>query len=226
MQPYFLPYIGYWQLINTVDTFVVYDNIQYTKKGWFNRNRFLRNGKDAFFTIPLKKDSDYLNVNKRLISKDFNKTKLLSQFKNSYSKAPYLKEVLPILEEIIMLDDENLFNYTLNSIHKICNFLEINTKIVISSDVDIDHSLKSQDKVIAICKALESNVYINPIGGIELYNKDEFKAKQLDLKFIKSNNIEYKQLNNDFVPWLSIVDLMMFNHKEEVQKMLNDYQLI
>lgn len=226
MQPYFLPYIGYWQLINAVDTFVVYDNIQYTKKGWFNRNRYLQNNKDVFFTIPLKKDSDYLNVNERLISKEFNKTKFLAKFKNAYSKAPYLKESLPVLEEIIMFNDENLFNYNLNSIYKICNFLEINTKIVVSSSVGIDHSLRAQDKVIAICKVLKANVYINPEGGMELYSKDEFKAEQLDLKFIKSNNIEYKQFDNDFVPWLSIVDLMMFNSREEIQKMLNNYQLI
>ncbi len=77
-----------------------------------------------FFLQSLKKDSDYLNVNERLISKDFNKTKLLSQFENAYSKAPYLKETLPVVEEIIMFDDENLFNYTLNSVQKICNFLE------------------------------------------------------------------------------------------------------
>lgn len=226
MQPYFLPYIGYWQLVSTADIFVIYDNIQYTKKGWFNRNRFLQNGKDVLFSIPLKKDSDFLDVDKRFISPNFNKLKLISQFKNAYCKAPYFKEVLPILEEIIMLEDDNLFNYILNSVRQICDYLEIKTKIIVSSTVNIDHSLKSEQKVIAICKALDTKVYINAIGGIELYNKNWFAENSLDLKFIKSVNSEYKQFDNDFRPWLSIIDVMMFNNKDEIKKMINNYELL
>lgn len=96
MQPYFFPYIGYWQLINSVDTFVIYDNIQYTKKGWINRNRFLQNGKDCLFSISLKKDSDFLDIRDRIISDDFNRKKMLNQIKCSYQKAPYFDEVSPL----------------------------------------------------------------------------------------------------------------------------------
>lgn len=226
MQPYLFPYIGYWQLINAVDVFVIYDNIQYTKKGWFNRNRFLQNGKDVLFSIPLKKDSDYLNVNERFISPEFNKKKLIAQFRNAYAKAPCLKEVMPLLEKIINFDDENLFKCIYNSVVKICEYLEIDTKILISSELKIDHDLKAEKKVLALCKLLGATTYINAIGGIELYDKDEFKSEDVELNFIKSKAVEYKQFKNEFVPWLSIVDVLMFNEKEEVKKMLKKVDLI
>lgn len=226
MQPYFLPYIGYWQLINAVDIFVIYDNIQYTKKGWFNRNRFLQNGRDALFSIALKKDSDYLNVDKRFISKEFDKRKLIAQFQNAYNKAPYIKEVMPLIEDIIMYNEKNLFSYIFNSVKEICNYLDIKTKLIVSSDVDINHDLKSEKKVIEICKAVGATIYINAIGGVELYNKEEFKSNGISLNFIKSKEIHYKQFNNEFVPWLSIMDVLMFNSKDEVRKMLGEYEVL
>lgn len=226
MQPYFLPYIGCWQLINAVDVFVIYDNIQYTKKGWFNRNRFLQNGKDALFSIPLKKDSDFLNVDQRIISSGFNRKKLIAQFKNAYAKAPYFKEIMPFLEEIINYDEENLFKYIYNSVKKICEFLEIDTKIIISSTLKIDDKLKAEKKVLALCKAIGATTYINTIGGIELYDKDEFKSEGIELNFIKSKAIKYKQFDNEFLPWLSIVDVLMFNHKNEILKFIKEYELL
>lgn len=226
MQPYFLPYIGYWQLISAVDIFVVYDNIQYTKKGWINRNRFLQNSKDAIFTLPLKKDSDYLDVKDRIISKDFNKQKLISQLQNAYIKAPYFKENFHIIESIIKHDSCNLFDYIYNSIIAINKTLNIQTKILISSTIGIDHSLKSQEKVIAICKKLNATKYVNAIGGIDLYSKEEFLKSGVELKFIKTNEISYKQFNNCFLKNLSILDIIMFNNIKDVQDMLNKYNII
>jgi len=226
MQPYFLPYIGYWQLINSADVFIIYDNIQYTKKGWFNRNRYLKNGSDELFSVSLKKDSDYLDVNQRFISPEYNRKKLIAQFQNAYSKAPYKKEIMPIIEDIINCDKDNLFEYIYYSVCQIVEILGIDTKIIISSTIDIDHSLKAKDKVIALCKAVNTTTYINSIGGVELYDKNEFKEYGIDLKFIKSKSIEYKQYDNKFVPWLSIVDILMFNSKEIVQKMLGEYELL
>lgn len=226
MQPYFLPYIGYWQLINAVDVFVIYDNIQYTKKGWFNRNRFLQNGKDALFSIPLKKDSDFLDVDKRVIAPEFDKVRLLNQFKHAYIKSPNFKEVFQLLSDIINNDEENLFKYIHNSVLKICDYLKINTKIVISSSIEIDHTLKSEKKVLEICKSMNAQIYINTIGGIELYDKSEFSSNGIDLKFIKSNYIEYIQFENGFVPWLSIIDVMMFNTKDVIKQMIFNYELL
>lgn len=228
MQPYIFPYIGYFQLINAVDKFVVYDNIQFTKKGWINRNRILVNGKDEYFTIPLKKDSDYLNVDERRLADSFpdDKLKLLRKLSASYSKVPHFASVFPMIESIFHTAEENLFRFIYQTLQAVCKFLEIETEFVISSTLPIEHSLRSQEKVIAICKAMHADLYINPIGGVALYAADVFELNKIDLRFIKPGPIEYQQFKNEFVPWLSIIDVMMFNSKEEIKEMLNSYTLI
>ncbi len=226
MQPYFMPYIGYWQLMNAVDMYVVYDNIEYTKKGWFNRNRVLLNGKDYLFTIPVKKDSDYLDVCERYVADDFKKEKLLNLFCEAYRKAPYYSNIYPEIEKMVLYSDTNLFKYIYNSICAVKELLGIKTKIIISSSIDIDHSLKGKDKVIAICKELGASEYYNAIGGQSLYDKNEFKNNGIELKFLKSELVPYKQLKNDFVAGLSIIDVMMFNSPEEIKQMLDKYELI
>lgn len=226
MQPYFLPYIGYFQLINAVDQFVIYDNIQYTKKGWINRNRFLRNGADYLFTISLQKDSDFLNICDRKIDNNFAKVKLLNKLRHAYGKAPFFGATYPIIEEIIQNEDDNLFTYILNSVISICRFLKIDTTIITSSTISIDHSLTGQKKVVALCQKLEADVYINAIGGQELYNKESFRKIGCDLQFIKSDQISYNQFSQAFVPNLSILDLMMFNKEEDIRNMLNQYSII
>lgn len=228
MQPYFFPYIGYWQLINTVDKFVIYDNIQYEKRGWIQRNRILNNGKDQLITIPIKKDSDYLDIKERIISEKYinESIKILNKLNAAYSKAPYYSSVISLLERCIQYDESNLFKFLYNSILEIVKYLEINTEIIISSSINIDHSLKNKYKVMAICKELNANIYINPIGGMELYDKTEFRNEGINLCFIKSNLNEYKQFNNEFIPALSIIDVLMFNSKEQVKEMLYEYKLL
>ncbi len=227
MQPYFLPYIGYYQLIAAVDTFIVYDNIKYTKKGWINRNRMLMNGNDALFSLPLKKDSDLLDVVQREISVDFDRAKLLNQFKGAYSRAPHFPETYPLVESIIGYEDRNLFAYIYHSIEQICGHLKIETELRVSSTIDIDHELKSQDKVLALCSAIGADTYINTIGGTELYDKTTFCKQGIDLKFIKAKPFEYPQYDKSFVPWLSIVDVMMFNSVDTVRACVHsNYELI
>ncbi len=226
MQPYFFPYIGYFQLINAVDKLVIYDNIKYTKKGWINRNRYLQNGKDADFTIPLKKDSDYLDVRDRVLSVEFNKTKLLNKIKEAYRKAPYFKQAFSFFERILLNNETNLFNYIFFSIKEICKELEVKTKFIVSSDIKIDYSLKSQDKVLAICLELKTSTYINPIGGVELYDKEVFKQNNIDLFFLKTGDIKYNQFNHDYVQNLSILDVMMFNSIEQIKEYLELYALV
>jgi len=227
MQPYIFPYIGYWQLINAVDTFVVYDNIQFTKKGWVHRNNILLNNKRTLFSIPLKKDSDYLNVIDRSLSDGSEKEikKILSKIKTAYKKAPYYEDIYPLISEILLYKEKNLFEYIYNSIRKVCEYLNIETKIIISSTIDIDHSLKSQEKVIAINKALKSTQYINPIGGTELYKKNNFEKENIKLNFLESDVPQYKQFNDEFIPYLSIIDIMMFNSKNEIKEMLKQFTL-
>lgn len=227
MQPYFLPYIGYFQLIAAVDVFVVYDNIKYTKNGWINRNRMLLNGSDAMFSLPLKKDSDSLNVVQRELAADFDRTKLLNQFKGAYGRAPYFAQTFSLLARIVRYDDANLFRYIHHSLTRLCENLDIKTEIRISSEVAIDHDLKSQDKVLALCQAVGADTYINSIGGMELYAKDDFQAGGIELNFIKSRPFEYPQFGAPFVPWLSIVDVLMFNPVDSVRECVKtNYELI
>lgn len=227
MQPYFLPYIGYFQLIASVDLFIVYDNIKYTKKGWINRNRMLLNGTDAIFTLPLKKGSDSLDVVERELVADFDRVKLLNQFRGAYGGAPYFAQTYPVLERIVCYEDLNLFRYIHHSIVRLCEHLGIKTEICISSEIAIDHGLKGKDKVQALCKAVGADTYINTIGGVELYGKDDFRIQGIDLKFIKARPFEYAQFGAPFVPWLSIVDVLMFNPLNTVRACINEnYELI
>lgn len=213
MQPYFFPYIGYFQLIGSVDMFIVYDNIKYTKKGWINRNRLLQGGKSSVFSIPLKADSDSLDIRDRELASDFNREKLLNKIKGAYQGAPHFKDALALIERIIMFDDPNLFRYLHNSIVMACQYLGVKTEIAISSDIRIDHSLKGQDKVISICEAVGASVYINAIGGTGLYEREDFRARGIELKFLRPMPFEYMQSGDEFVPWLSIIDVMMFNSR-------------
>lgn len=226
MQPYFLPYLGYWQLLAAVDRFVVYDNIEYTKKGWINRNRFLRNGADAPFTLPLKKGSDFLDVRERSLADDFNPATLLNPFRESYRKAPFFDAVFPMIEAIATAAPRNLFEYLLNSLVMTAAYLEIKTPIIVSSTVPIDHDLKAGEKVLAMCDALGANRYLNTIGGRALYTPDAFAAAGVELKFIRTRLVTYPQLGQPFVPSLSILDVMMFNSPDAVRRMLGEYDLL
>lgn len=227
MQPYFLPYIGYFQLIAAVDIFVVYDNIKYTKKGWINRNRMLLNGVDAIFSLPLKKNADSLNVVQRELSNDFDRKRLLNQFKGAYSRAPYFAQTFPLLERIVQCEEVNLFRYIHHSIVEMCAHLDIATEIRISSEIPSDYKLKTQERVIALCQALGASTYINAIGGTELYSKWYFQENIINLKFIKSIPFEYAQFGNQFMPWLSIIDVLMFNPLSEISgKFIKNFDLI
>jgi len=228
MQPYFLPYIGYFQLMNSVDKFVIYDNIEYTKKGWINRNRILVNGKDDYITLPLKKDSDFLNVCDRFLADSWgdDRRKMLNRIIESYRKAPFFNETMPVIQEILNSGETNLFSFVYNSIIKIKQYLDIPAEILISSEIEVDHGLKSSEKVISICKMLQAEVYINSIGGIELYDRKIFLDNGLTIKFMKSNPILYKQFNPEFVPWLSVLDVLMFNSVSEIKRYLTDFQLL
>lgn len=227
MQPYFLPYIGYWQLLNYVDTFVIYDNIQFTKKGWIHRNRILDQGKDYLFSLPLKKDSDFLDVKDRVIAPDAKKSiqKIINKIENSYQKAPFYKARIDLIKSCFLQDESNLFQFILNSVNWIMDELSISTKLKISSEIHIDHSLKSQDKVLALSKALNASEYINPIGGLDLYSKDDFIKAGVNLKFLKPLHIEYQQFNHPFISSLSIIDLLMFNDNSTIETYLDRFKL-
>lgn len=226
MQPYFLPYIGYWQLMAAVDQFVIYDNIQYTKKGWINRNRFLRNGEAVTFSLPLKKASDYLNIVERSLADDFAPRTLLNPFAEAYRKAPRFSEVFPVIESVVTAAPRNLFEYLKHSLVSVAKPLNIATPLVVSSTLAIDHGLRSEAKVIAICKALGADRYINSMGGQALYSRDTFAAEGIELAFMRTHVREYPQFGQPFVPALSVLDVMMFNSPDAIVRMLGDYELV
>lgn len=227
MQPYFLPYIGYWQLLNAVDEYVIYDDVNFIKGGWINRNNILINNESKMINIQMQGASPNKLINEIEISKnEIWKKKLLKTIDNCYKKAPFYYEVLPIIENIINYDNKNLAKYLEHSIKRICEYLHIDTKLILSSTIKKNNSLKAEEKVINICQTLNANEYYNAIGGKELYSYDNFKNKNLKLKFLKTNNIKYKQFNDKYISNLSILDVMMFNSVDNIKLLLEEYELI
>jgi len=223
MQPYFLPYIGYWQLIAEVDRFVLYDNIEYTKKGWINRNRFLRNGNPCSFTIPLRQGSDVLDVRDRWIAETFERDKLLRQWSGAYRAAPFFQQGMELLSPIVLWQTSSLFEYLRNSVVSLSKALGISTAIMTSSAIPADHSLRAERRVIAICRALGAGTYVNPIGGVGLYEDATFAAEGIALRFHSMRAIRYDQGGVVWVPHLSIVDVLMYNGPERVRALLGEY---
>jgi hypothetical protein len=224
MQPYFFPYIGYFQLINAVDKYVIYDDVNFIKGGWINRNRILMNGAPFMINLPLEGASSFKKINEISVGKK--KEILLKTIEQSYSKAPYVKEIMQILSDIIYFDENNLALFLANSIITISEYIGINTEFILSSSLKKDNNLKGQEKVISICKEFGATEYYNAIGGQELYNAEDFAKDNIALIFLKTHNIIYNQRKSVFFPNLSIVDMLMWNSKEEINEMLYDFEII
>ena len=222
MQPYFFPYIGYFQLINAVDVFVMYDDVNYIKQGWINRNRILINNKEHYFTLQIKGGSSFRKIKDITIGN--NRLKLLKTIEQSYKNASQFENVHLLITDILTSEEENLSKFLIYSLKKIAEYLGIKTVFMLSSEIDINTVAKAEDKIITICKKLGAINYINAIGGQELYNKTRFDENSLKLQFLKTNVIQYNQFNANFVPWLSIIDVLMFNDKRTISKYLEEYQ--
>ncbi|MCL6478018.1 MAG: WbqC family protein [Peptococcaceae bacterium] len=224
MQPYFFPYIGYFQLIHAVDKFVIYDDVSYIKQGWINRNRILERGKPAYFTLYTQGASSNKLINE--VSVGHNAEKLIKTLKHNYKKAPFFQATMPLIESLLRNEEKNLALFLTHSLKGICEYLMIDTAILLSSQIKKDASLKKEQRLIDICKIIGCNVYINAIGGQALYRSDEFEKAGIKLNFLKPEQISYRQFDNDFVPWLSILDVMMFNQKSDIYRMLDRYELV
>lgn len=227
MQPYLFPYIGYFQLMNAVDKFVILDDVNYINKGWINRNRILVNGKAHLFTVPLKEASQNRQIRNIEVADDGKwRDKYLKTVELSYKKAPYYSSVFPILMNIILSATQSISELTRQSIIEINQYLNIGTIIQETSAVYDNRQLKAEDRIIDICKREGADQYINPTGGTELYSKEMFKRDGIDLLFLKSKPQRYGQFDNEFVPWLSIIDVLMFNSKEEIMDYLSSFDLM
>lgn len=224
MQPYFFPYIGYWQLLNLVDLFVIYDDVNFIKKGYINRNSILINGKAQLINLELVGASQNKLINEIHVGK--NKKKLLKTIELNYKKAPYFDNAFAIIHDILENDEENLAKFIGYSLQKISGYIGITTEFIYSSNIENKDNKRSQDRIIQIASMTNASHYINPRGGMELYDKKTFLNNNIDLSFIESIPIKYKQFNNTFEPNLSIIDVMMFNKKTEINAALIGYKLI
>jgi len=228
MQPYIFPYIGYFHLIEATEKIVFYDDVNYIKRGWINRNRILINNSDFLFTIPVEKASQNKLINEinPLIDSNFI-DKFFAQIETAYKKAPYYYDVVEILKTVFSKHYENIADLAINSIRSVYKYLDKDiqwTKSSISSPET--KGMDKADRLIEITKNLGYQKYINAIGGQELYQKEYFNNKGVKLNFVKSQKIEYKQFNNDFVPWLSIIDILMFNDKNAVREQITAHNIV
>jgi hypothetical protein len=227
MQPYFFPYIGYWQLIKAVDKYVIYDDVNFIKGGWINRNQILMNGEAKMINLQMYGASPNKLINEVEISGDYvYNNKLLKTIESCYKKAAYFSDVYPIIENIISKETNNLAESLEYSIRKVCDYLGVKTELIVSSELEKNSSLRGQAKVIEICKLLGADEYYNAIGGLNLYSNSVFQDHGIKLSFLKTKEIKYKQFNDEFVPNLSIIDVMMFNSRQEINQLFGVFDLI
>lgn len=230
MQPYFLPYLGYIQLINAVDTFVFFDDVNFIKKGWINRNNILVNSESYRFTIPLSNASQNRLINETEIANYSQwKNDFLKLIQHTYKKATFYSQTAEWLnKQLNKKDYTSISDLASEIITSLAHLFGMQTRFLFSSNINYTKSQdeKGQDKILSICKQLNADTYINPKNGIELYNNSDFVSEGIELKFIHMENIEYVQFKNDnFVPNLSVLDVLMFNEIHEIKELLNKYTL-
>jgi hypothetical protein len=208
MQPYLFPYLGYFQLIRSCDEFVLYDDVQYKKHSWVNRNCLLLSGKRHRFTVPVLGAS---------LTKTFNDVKfdsresLLTTIRYAYAKAPYFSSVFPLLVNIFEYSDRTVATFIRNSLAEVLRYIGIPRPVTMSSDLDIEASFRGQPRVLEICRRKKATEYVNSAGGKALYDPSDFSAAGISLRFLYPDPIEYKQFGGPFIDNLSIIDVLMFN---------------
>ncbi|RUM44162.1 MAG: hypothetical protein DSY46_06265 [Hydrogenimonas sp.] len=223
-QPYLFPYIGYWQLMNLADVYVISDSMQYIKKGFVNRNYLLVDGKRHRFSLEVMGVKSKSSIDE--VEVGHNAKKILNTIFHAYKKAPYFTTTYPLIEEILLYQEKSLAKFLGHSIQRIAYALEITPKFIYLSDLQGKTELCGQAKTIDICQRLQANHYINAIGGESLYDKRDFEEVSIQLNFLKSDEIRYQQFQNSPIPNLSIIDIMMFNSKDEIGRMLQKYVLL
>lgn len=220
MQPYFMPYIGYFQLMKAVDKYVVYDDVNYIKGGWANRNHILINGEKEMFTVTLQKASPNKLFNEIVIGDDFKK--LMKTLQMNYSRAINFDQTMVLMERIISFPNKQLAVFIANSFREILSYLSVETEILMSSEIPKDNSLRGKDKIIQICEILGADTYYNAVGGKNLYDQEEFREHGITLNFVDSLPQVYSQLHTrEFVSGLSMIDVLMNNTKDKVNSLLN-----
>lgn len=229
-QPYFFPYIGYFQLINAVDLFVFYDDVNFIKQSWINRNKILVANKEFLFTVPLVKASSFCEINVTKINLFLYekwKNKFFITLEQSYKKAPYYNEIFGLINQILQKDIQSIATLAIESCIIISKYLKINTHFEIASErYASSKGIGKEERIFYILNRNNSSEYINTIAGLSLYNKKTFYQNGIELYFLKTKPFVYKQFSNEFIPWLSIIDVLMFNSVDEIKLMLDSYELV
>lgn len=230
MQPYFFPYLGYFSLIKHTDLYILLDLVQYIKGGWINRNRILDlNGTWQYITVPLQKyHSDAIIKDVRICNDNNWSKKILSQLK-CYHRAPYYNGVLNAIQPILTSNYSSISLLNYYSLQIICQYLGIKTEIKVLSQLDLQFKKpnSADEWSLNICQAL-GNVaeYWNPPGGQSFFDRSKYEQAGIKLRFQSINLKEYDQRRKPFEPGLSIIDAMMFNSPEEINQMLDDFELL
>lgn len=227
MQPYFFPYIGYFQLMKAVDFFVFYDDVQYVKNSWINRNRLLQLGAPTWWTLPVERSSHTLPINQRSYGLTTEtRADIEDKARRLYSTAPFHEQIQPILHSLMSFEDKNVARFNENALRTIARSLGIECRFFVSSDLDVPPKGDRQLRVIDICKKVGATRYVNAIGGLELYDEKIFKEAGITLEFLLGRLPLYKQFDDDPLPGLSILDTLMFNSTIDTHNYLLDYSLV
>lgn len=226
MQPYLFPYIGYFQLINAVDAYVLYDDVQWIR-GWINRHTILQNGEETKVTLAVDKHGSRDLINQvSFTSNPELKADYLNKIANAYRHAPYFKETFSLIEDVINYENRNVPKLIEYSLRQLNARLGITTELLFSSDIDYNRDVNAQSKIIDITQKLNGETYINNINGQHLYNREDFAAQNLTLKFLEKEIEAYPQFGKEFVPFLSIIDVLMFNDVDTVKNMVTKGKLV
>lgn len=226
MQPYFFPYLGYYQLFNHVDHFIFLDDVNFIKKGYINRNHILLNSRPHKFTLAIKNSSQNKKINELFFKNDFNKLKKTIYL--NYRKSKNFDAANELIENIFKNQELNVAKLSAQTIISIFNIFK--KKLSYSFSSEYPSELKSQERIVSLCKLHGATEYYNPIGGIDLYDPKFFKKNDLNLKFFQGIFPEYYQYglnsNHAFVPCLSMIDILMNNYDPEIAAMLEKGKVI
>lgn len=230
MQPYFFPYLGYFQLINLTEKWIVFDDVNYIKRGWMNRNRVLKPERQdwQYLRFPVEKFSRGTKIKDIKIKNNENwKSKIIRQLEHYEDVAPYYNETINVIKGAFNTDTESLTKLNSRCLEKVCDFLKIEFSYSISSQNNYDYSDvdNSDEWALEISKQENADMYINPIGGKDFFEPRKYRDNDIEIKFLKIGDIKYSQKNSEFISNLSIIDVMMFNSRKEIKDMLNNYRL-
>lgn len=223
MQPYFFPYLGYFQLIHAVDVFVVYDDVAYIKQGWINRNFLLADCRPQRFTVPLSGASSFRAIHAVQPAAGRWRGKFLESLRHAYARAPQFSEVYSLVEAVVHSGSTSIADLAVESLKAVMSYADLRTSIRPTSRVYDNAQLTGQHRILDICRQEGADTYVNLPGGKSLYDRAAFAAKGVDLLFIEMNDVAYPQFRCDFVPNLSVLDVLMFNERERVQELMQRY---